>query len=118
MVGPRLLSFDAYVLAISLGLPFLSCGTGGPFKVKGSLFWVAYSSLDSGSLTTAVKVELYLYTKFYCLLCGGYRDLLRNYRHTHTHTHDYRMPPGLYPITSTRLIYAAQLISWLCDYRE
>ena len=35
----------------------LSCCADGPFKVKGSSLWKAYSSLDSQSLTTAVKVS-------------------------------------------------------------
>ena len=44
----------ALVLKISLG----SCGTDEPFKVKGSLLWVVYSSLDSQSLTAAFKVSI------------------------------------------------------------
>ena len=59
----------------------VSRNTGGPFKVKGSLLGEAYSSLGSGSPTTAIKVsksrqlknkdltfssvKLYLHAKFY-----------------------------------------------------
>ena len=35
----------------------LSCSIGGSFKEKGSSLWTAYSSLDSGLPTMAVKVS-------------------------------------------------------------
>ena len=53
----RLLSSDVLVLEISLGLPILSCGTDGQIKVKNNSLWEAYSSLDSRSLTTSIKVR-------------------------------------------------------------
>ena len=43
------------VLRFHLGCP-LSYDAGGPFKARGSSLWAAYSSLDSGLLTMAVKV--------------------------------------------------------------
>ena len=54
--GPRLLSFDMPVPEISQGSPFIVVQMDLS-KVKGSLLWEAYSSLDSASLTTAVKVS-------------------------------------------------------------
>ena len=61
----------ALVLKISLG----SCDTDGPFKVKGSLLWVAYSSLDSQSLTTAFKMSI---SRQQCIDSKVYRIVLED----------------------------------------
>ena len=49
---------DRFVLEISLGLiRRLSCGTGRYFEVHGDSLSAAYSLLDSGVPTTAIKMS-------------------------------------------------------------
>ena len=110
ITGSRLLSFDAFVLEISLGLPSIlqyrwTFQSDRQFIVGSLTFtglWIAYNGRQGEQITAITQeqrlnskiqpvkafcsIEFYLHAKFYCLLCGGYRDLLRNYRTSHTHT--------------------------------
>ena len=57
---PRLLSSDTFVLEILLGLPSI-LWYRWTFQGERQLLWAAYSSLDSGLLTIAIKVSITQY---------------------------------------------------------